>query len=189
MNWLMSPSLFNPFPYARCKWHYLPLRKQKRKHSIIMNIWDQIFTIMSFCCNEWNVRNHVLNMQRLKWKVSFSVVNKKVSRCCLTVLGKRRQRSDHTLPPLKFPKHLWYFVVVGSWDIWLLFFKETLMLAFFLVFNSLYLFWLLRVLVAAHRIFVAARQIFRCSAWAPLWLWRTGLSLVVARRLQSAWAQ
>ena len=39
-------------------------------------------------------------------------------------------------------------------------------------------------------ILVAARGIFCCGAWASLQLWRAGfLSLVVARRLQSAWAQ
>lgn len=40
-------------------------------NSIIMNIWDQTLKIINFCSNEQNVRNHVLNMQRLKWKVCF----------------------------------------------------------------------------------------------------------------------
>ena len=54
-----------------------------------------------------------------------------------------------------------------------------------------FLFWLRRVLVAAHRIFVEACEIFRCGAQslhcgvrASLLLWRVCfLSLVVARRL------
>lgn len=68
VSWWVTVHLFNSFPFPRGDWHTSFFR---RRRGNMMNTWDQIFKIMHFCCNEWNVKNHVLNLQRLKWKVSF----------------------------------------------------------------------------------------------------------------------
>ena len=54
----------------------------------------------------------------------------------------------------------------------------------FVLFIYLFNFWLRWVLVVACGIFVAACRIFRCGAWASLWLWHAGSRV---RGLYSLW--